>query len=132
MMLPVVDCALRNCVMKDCDTTNALLRCDSIMASQADSGYRSNLPVSSAASAGEDPSPALFTRIDGVPKRATTSAMASSTAVRTVASTTWIEIGAPASDSDWRTAFRSVATSNRATDAPASVSALCVLGAKTS
>ena len=71
-----------NCAMKDCDTTNALLRCDSIIASQADSGYCSNGPVSSAASAGDDPSPALLTRIVGAPKRSKASRIASCTASR--------------------------------------------------
>src|SRR5437773_803328 len=54
MMLPASNRASRNRAMKDCDTTNALLRCDSIMASHADSGYASKRPVSSAASAGHD------------------------------------------------------------------------------
>src|SRR6476660_10203905 len=82
MMLPASRADARNAVRKDCDATSALLRCDRIIASQADSGYRSKRPVSSAASAGDDPSPALFTRIVGAPNRATTSSIARSTAAR--------------------------------------------------
>ena len=61
--------AARNWAMNDCDTTSALFRCESSIASHADSGYCSKRPVSSAASAGEAPRPALLTRIVAVPKR---------------------------------------------------------------
>ena len=36
--LPALVPTSRNCAMKDCDATRALLRCDSSIASQADSG----------------------------------------------------------------------------------------------
>src|SRR3954470_22535540 len=90
MMLPdgtdAAPCARKD-AMNDCDMTSALFRCDSIIASHADSGYCSKRPVSSAASAGDDPSPALLTRIVGVPNVLETSAIAASTAARLVAST---------------------------------------------
>src|SRR5262245_66549380 len=74
----------RNCAMNDWDITSALLRCDSIIASQAPSGYCSNRPVSRAMSAGDEPSPALLTRMVGVEKRRVTSAIAARSEERRV------------------------------------------------
>src|SRR2546427_11715311 len=79
--------AVLNRSRKDCDATNAVFKCESSMACHADSGYRSNGPVSSAASAGEDPRPALLTRIVGGPECAATAFVSASTAARTATST---------------------------------------------
>src|SRR5438552_18142275 len=87
MMLPAAARADRKDSTNACETTSALLRCDSIIASQADSGYCSKRPVSSAASDGDDPRPALLTRIVGVPNSRATAAIAASMAARLVTST---------------------------------------------
>src|SRR3954451_22183155 len=97
MMLPVDKPAARKPATNACDTPTALFRCELIIAPHADSGKRSNGPVSSAAWAGDDPRPALLTRMDAVPNRLTTSATATTTERRTVAATAWVEIGAPVS-----------------------------------
>src|SRR5207248_5079497 len=91
MMLPAVARADRKHSMNACEATSALLRCDSSIASQADSGYCSKRPVSSAASDGDDPSPALLMRIVGVPNFCATAATAASIAARFVASTAWTD-----------------------------------------